>query len=133
MRNYILCTLCMLLLGCYKIYPNKLTPKELEIDASEQVVYVNATRKIDIIDIVSSADSYPDSKKGEETKDFNGILVCNGVWFNARINTNDLDSCNVIKFYFKKNDSGEKRKIVYTVKGDIHFQMPVGSITQSVQ
>ena len=58
----------MLLLSCYKIYPNKLTPKELEIDGSEQVVYVNATRKI-----------------------------------------------------------------VYTVKGDIHFQMPVGTITQNAQ
>ena len=133
MRNYILYALCLLLFGCCKIYPNELTPKELEINASEQAVEVHATRKIDMIDIVSSTDLYPDSKKGEETKDVNGILICDGVWFNARVNTNDQDSCNVIKFYFKKNNLGEKRKIVYTVKGDIHFQMPVGTITQNAQ
>ena len=61
MRNYILYALCLLLFGCCKIYPNELTPKELEINASEQAVEVHATRKIDMIDIVSSTDLYPDS------------------------------------------------------------------------
>ncbi len=130
MRNYILYALCLLLFGCYKTYPNKLTPKELEVDASEHDIVICTTRKINDVDI--SNESYPNTNSGDSNYD-NGILTFEESWFNMRVNKNHPDSCYIIKFHITKNDSGEKRKIVFYVQGDIHTKTTGGSIIQNVR
>ena len=133
MKNFILlCAFSLLLFGCDKKWPNILTPKELEIDASEHYVEICATRKIKMIHISNSEPS-PNSKKSEDINPVNGVITYNESWFSMRVNTNDPDSCNVIKFHIQQNEIGKKRKIVYTVMGDRYFQMPVGTIIQDTQ
>mgnify|MGYP004556127107 CR=1 FL=1 len=130
MRNCILCALVLLLCGC-KTSTNRLTPSELEIDASEQYVEVCATRKINKV-FFNKAKSYPNIHSSDSEYS-NGILTFEESWFKMRVNRNNIDSCNVVKFYIKKNESGEKRIINFRVVGDPHFQTPVGTIIQDIQ
>ena len=133
MKNFmLLCAFSLLLFGCDKKWPNRLTPKELEIDASEHNVEIYATRKIKMIHI-SSTELFPNTKRSGDVNPVNGVITYNESWFSMRVNTNDPDSCNVIKFHIKQNELGKKRRIVFTVMGDRNFQMPVGYIIQDIQ
>ena len=128
MRNYILCALCLLIFGCDKKIKNELTPKELEIYASEQIVEVCATIKIQTININSTGGA-----KSSKPEYSDGIIMFKESWFSVRVNRNNPDSCNVLKFHVKKNDSGGKRVISFRVFGKAHCQNPIGSITQNAQ
>ena len=131
MRNYILCALCLLLFGCHKTYPNKLTPKESEFNSEERMIEIHTSRKKNKVKFDCTA-SYP-KMKPKDSSYSNGILTYDGDWFNMRVNKNHPDSCYIIKFHIKKNDLGEKRKVVFYVQGDIHTKTTGGSITQNAQ
>ena len=129
MKNFIfLCALSLLLFGCDEKIKNELTPKELEIDASEHNVEIYATRKIQMIRINSTGGA-----KSSKPEYSDGIIMFKESWFSVRVNRNNPDSCNVLKFHIKKNDSGEKRVISFRVFGRAHRQNPIGSITQNAQ